>query len=276
MGEGREARALLNVHHLQEIDFSERRPSGWRDAAVSRWAVMTEHRLLRRFQHVRSCSPRLVAPIQAINRHADVQVVPVGLDSGLYPMRPARQAPTKTICLIGQMGWYPSYSAAVRLLTRIWPKVHAAVPDARVKIIGWSARRALADYLATPGVEVLEDVPDVRPHFEQADVFVYAPSRGSGMKIKILEAMAYGTPVVTTSEGVEGLPAVDGVHAGICEDDAGLTERTIALLRDSARQERQRHAARRLIETHCSPAATVAAVEALYARLGATRLEAAG
>ena len=54
---------------------------------------------------------------------------------------------------------------------------------------------------------------------------VYAPSRGSGMKIKILEAMAFGVPVVTTSEGVEGFPAVDGVHAGVCEDDAGLIER---------------------------------------------------
>ena len=61
---------------------------------------------------------------------------------------------------------------------------------------------------------------------------VYAPSRGSGMKIKILEAMASGVPVVTTSEGVEGLPAVDGVHAGVCEDDAGLIDRTVALLED--------------------------------------------
>src|SRR4029453_11452473 len=64
-------------------------------------------------------------------------------------------------------------------------------------------------------------------------------SRGSGMKIKILEAMAFGVPVVTTSEGVEGLPAEDGVHAGVCDDDDGLIERAVDLLQDPGRQERQ-------------------------------------
>ena len=65
------------------------------------------------------------------------------------------------------------------------------------------------------------------------------------MKVKIQEAMAFGVPVVTTGEGVEGLSAVDGVHAGICEDDAGLIERTVALLVSTERQDRQRRTERR-------------------------------
>jgi glycosyltransferase involved in cell wall biosynthesis len=84
------------------------------------------------------------------------------------------------------------------------------------------------------------------------------------MKIKILEAMGFGVPVVTTSEGVEGLPAVDGVHAGIAEDDEGLTERAVLLLQDPHAQNRQRAAARQLLEQHCGPESTVAAVESIY------------
>ena len=84
------------------------------------------------------------------------------------------------------------------------------------------------------------------------------------MKVKIQEAMAFGVPVVTTSEGVEGLPAEDGRHAGISDDDAGLIDRTIALLGDPARQNRQRLSARQLLETHCGPKRTLDAIEAVY------------
>ena len=87
------------------------------------------------------------------------------------------------------------------------------------------------------------------------------------MKVKIQEAMAFGVPVVTTSDGVEGLPARDGQHAGISDDDAGLIERTVALLRDPGRQDRQRRAARQLLETHCGPEPTVAAIEAIYGHM---------
>src|SRR5439155_3194134 len=116
----------------------------------------------------------------------------------------------------------------------------------KVQIVGWSARKALAEFLDRPDVTIEENVPDIRPYFERSAILLYAPSRGSGMKIKILEAMAFGVPVVTTSEGVEGIPAIDGVHAGICEDDDGLIERAVKLLGDVPAQNHQRRAAREL------------------------------
>ncbi len=109
--------------------------------------------------------------------------------------------------LIGAMNWYPGYSAGLRLLTRLWPEIKRRVPAARLQIVGWSARSAFRDSLGLPDVEIAENVPDTRPYFERTGVLLYAPSRGSGMKIKVLEAMGFGVPVVTTSEGVEGIPA---------------------------------------------------------------------
>jgi hypothetical protein len=165
------------------------------------------------------------------------------------------------------MGWYPTHSAAVRLVTRLWPEIKKQVPAARLQLVGWGARSALADYLGMPDVTIEENVPDTQPYFERTAVLLYAPGRGSGMKIKILEALGYGVPVVTTAEGVEGLPAVDGVHAGVCEDDDGLIDRTVRLLLDSDAQNHQRTAGRALLESHCGPKPTVDAIEAIYTRM---------
>jgi hypothetical protein len=84
------------------------------------------------------------------------------------------------------------------------------------------------------------------------------------MKVKVLEAFAYGVPVVTTSEGVEGIPAQDGIHAGVSDQDAGLVERALDLLKNPGRQERQRQAARALVEEHCHPRLVLDGVERCY------------
>lgn len=265
-------KSLMNVHHLVWIDLSEEKVRTLIQIKNRAVTFTAERRLVRVFKHFRSCSPRLVGPMLGVNPGADITTVPVGLDTSLYPYIPDdRRSTVPTLTLIGTMFWYPGYSAAVRLLTRLWPEIKRQVPDARLQIVGWKAREKLAEHVGKPDVTIEENVPETRPYFENTSVFLYAPSRGSGMKIKILEAMGFGVPVVTTSEGVEGLPAVDGVHAGVADDDAGLIERAVALLKDPDRQNRQREAARALVEAHCGPAPTLDAVEAIYERMTAPR-----
>jgi glycosyltransferase involved in cell wall biosynthesis len=261
-------RALVNIHYLNEIDTEENPPSGWRGWLDRRLMLGAERRLLRSFSHFRVLSDRLGAAVARNNPAARVDVVPLGLEPGLYSFIPDAARPAApVVSVIGNMGWYPSHSAAVRMLTRLWPEIRRRVPAARAQIVGWGARRALAEFLGMPDVTIEEDVPDARPYFERTGVLLYAPRRGSGMKIKVLEALALGVPVVTTGEGVEGLPAEDGVHAGVCDDDAGLIERTVRLLQDAQAQDRQRRAGRTLLETHCGPGPTLDALEAIYHRL---------
>ncbi|MBX6316466.1 MAG: glycosyltransferase, partial [Isosphaeraceae bacterium] len=180
---------------------------------------------------------------------------------------PARPRGARVVGLIGSFGWHPTYSAGLRLLTRLWPEIKRRVPAARLQIVGRKARSALSPWAAGPDISLCENVPDTIPYFRSTDVLLYAPARGSGMKVKTLEAFALGTPVVTTSEGVEGLPAEDGVHAGLSEDDAGLIERTVALLEDPARRDRQRRAARALLESYCRPDPVLDRLEQVYATL---------
>ena len=84
------------------------------------------------------------------------------------------------------------------------------------------------------------------------------------MKVKVLESFALGLPVVTTRSGVEGIPAVDGVHAGICEDDAGSIHRCVSRLEDRSARVRQRAAARGLVEKWCSADVALDALERIY------------
>jgi glycosyltransferase involved in cell wall biosynthesis len=265
-------RALVNVHHLVQIDLEEVRPDTLRGRFDRALMLQAERTLLRRLRHFRACTERLVPLMRQLNPHARITTIPVGLDISLYPyIADEQRSGEPVVSIIGNMGWYPTSSAARRLLDRLWPAIKQRVPAARLQIVGWNAKSVLRDYLGQSDVSIEENVPDTRPYFERTAVLLYAPARGSGMKIKILEAFAYGVPVVTTSEGVEGLPAQDGFHAGICDEDAGLIERTVALLKDPVAQNRQRAAARQLLETHCHPNVTVSALETLYQHMLADR-----
>jgi len=203
-----------------------------------------------------------------LNPHAKIAVVPLGIDSSLYQFVPDDRRTTEpVVSVIGSMNWYPTCSAAIRLMTRLWPGIKERVPSARVQLVGWGAREAMKDFAADPDVTIAENVPHTSPYFEQTTVMVYAPARGSGMKVKVLEALAYGVPIVTTSDGVEGLPAEDGIHAGVCDDDQGLIDRAVRLLTNPAAANLQRAAGRRLVETHCGPGPGVSRFEALYRSL---------
>jgi polysaccharide biosynthesis protein PslH len=262
-------KVLINVHHLQRIDLEGLKVKSWKQRLIFKSWFRAEKHILAQYPYVRSCSPRLVPYIEKWGTKKMLEVVPFGIDSSLYPYieKSRRQNKAPIVSVIGNMGWYPSYSAAERLITSIWPHVKKEIPNAQLKIVGWSARTALAEHLNKPDIEILENVADIRPYFEEASVLVYPPARGSGMKIKIQEALLFGVPVVTTSEGAEGLPAEDMVHMGLCDDDEGLIQRTLKILRDEDLQERLRINGRRFIEEQCSPQVTVDKVESMYRKM---------
>ena len=265
LGLAHASRAVVNIHYLFEIDLADQPRGSLAERALFNLTCRAERRLLRHYPNICTLSPRLSARVAEISPRSTVHTVPLGIDSSLYPFgEPRPEGREPVVSLIGSFNWQPTYSAGARLMTRLWPEIKRQVPDARLQIVGRKARAKFGDYAGLPDVAIHEDVPDINPYFANTDVLLYAPGRGSGMKVKVLEAFALGTPVVTTGEGVEGIPARDGVHAGVCEDDRGLVERTVALLRDRGRARGQRVAARSLLESHCSPRATLDLVEGVY------------
>ena len=262
-------RAVLNVHFLGSLDWARSSLKMTRVWLERRLMMRAEHRLIRAFPNIRTLSPRLAREVSRINPAAAVHTIPLAIDSALYRPTAMAAQDKPVVSLIGSMRWRPNRLAAERFLTELWPDIRRRVPGARAQIVGWDAERELASYRGTPGVVIEQNVSEIRPYFERSSLLLYPQVRGSGMKVKVLEALALGVPVVTTRDGVEGLSAVHGVHAAIADDDAGLVELTVRLLSDAQLRERLRSAGRKLVERVCGAEVVAEQLEELYTRLWA-------
>ena len=136
-----------------------------------------------------------------------VHVVPNGIDPGPEP-RPAVAEPV--VGFHGVMCTDPNRRAAQTLARTVLPAIRGAVPDARLKLIGRDPTPDVCR-LASDVIEVTGAVPDVRRALESLAVYVCAMERGSGLKNKVLEAMAAGLPVIATPVGLDGIGAGPGI-----------------------------------------------------------------
>ena len=258
-------RAIINVHYLFTLDRTIEYNNSLEAQFRRFFTYRAEQKLLKAFPRIITLSERLAKHIEQINSQSQIHTVPLGIDLSLYPFAEQKQINQQPIVgLIGGFNWAPSYSAAERLLTKLWPEIKRRIPNAKLQIVGRCAKYALAKFPDIEDLEIHQDVPDTLPYFANMDVMLYAPVAGSGMKVKVMEAFALGTPVVTTSDGVEGIPAQDSIHAGICEDDEGLIDRTVELLNNPSLQQKRRINARHLLENYCSPKVTVEQIERIY------------
>lgn len=262
-------RAVITVPFLYQIDQGDQAPGSFREKLLRQRTYRAERYLLRQYRHIVGVSPRLAAHIRDISPASEVHAIPFAMDLSLYPFASGSAHPERppTIGLVAAFSWTPGYTAGIRLLQRLWPEIKRQVPEAKLQLKGIHARTAFRDYIGLPDVEIEDDVADVPAFFRGIDLQLYPPNPSSGMKFKVLESFAFGVPVVTNAAGVEGIPAEDGVHAGICEDDAGMIERTVALLRSAELRQRRRVAARALLEEHCNEERVLGEYEKIYTRI---------
>jgi glycosyltransferase involved in cell wall biosynthesis len=203
----------------------------WRRAYFARQAVFTareERRYTTRCSVVCATSPRDRGLIELLAPDVPVHVVPNGIDLDRFAGLDRNPRP-HTLLFTGLMSYYPNVHAVTRLLTRIFPRVLRQLPDARVKIVGASPSRAVRE-LAGGCVEVTGFVPDVRPYLSSAAAFVIPLAMGGGTRVKALEAMAAGVPVVSTTIGCEGLDVENGRSVLLADDDEQFAAAVVRVL----------------------------------------------
>jgi glycosyltransferase involved in cell wall biosynthesis len=259
------AHVLTSVHHLEQLDLGGEWHLSLRYLRSKLMMLQAERRLLGRLGQIRTTTDRLAAAVRDLNPRATVHVVPIALDPSVFRFEPEDCGHEPVIGFLASMTWNPGYVAAVRLVTRILPLVRKRRPDTQVLLAGWGAER-LAQY-AAPGVEIVANVPEAEPYYRRLQVLAYPLVKGSGMMAKVLEALAYGVPVVTTSEGSEGFAIDNGVHAFVEDDDEAFAEKVIQLLADRDLRRAMRRHGRDLVEQRYSPAPAVAQLEQAYATL---------
>jgi glycosyltransferase involved in cell wall biosynthesis len=130
------------------------------------------------------------------------------------------QSPTPgRVAFIGDCGWDPNKDGLEWFVREVWPAIQSRHPEGTFVIVGKSANLAMLPFADARGIILAENVPSVRPWFESAAVSVVPLHKGAGTRIKILESLGYGTPVVSTPVGAAGLTGVFGPDQGLVVTD---------------------------------------------------------
>jgi polysaccharide biosynthesis protein PslH len=170
------------------------------------------------------------AALTELDPRIRIQVVPLGIDVRSFIPEPGAVKDAKRIVFHGVLDYAPNIAAADFLIRRVWPRVHAARPDARLTIVGRDPLPELRTLAASAGVEVTGGVPDVRPWLTGSRVYACPMRNGTGSKNKVLEAMACGLPCVLTplaSRGIGGTPGAHMLEADTEEEFAAAVVRVL-------------------------------------------------
>jgi glycosyltransferase involved in cell wall biosynthesis len=229
-------RRLVIAHNVDTLIWqrywqTERRP-------LKRWFLRGQWRKFERFERqafqeadrVVAVSPEDAALIRDQFGQPRVDVVDNGIERGFFEQATGRRDPQR-ILFLGALDWRPNLDAIDLLLDRIFPAVRAQVPEATLAIVGRNPPPGLVKRIAgTPGAALHANVADVRPFLASAGVMAVPLRIGGGSRLKILESLATGLPVVSTRVGAEGLALRPGEHYVQAEEDAMAAALIDALL----------------------------------------------
>jgi glycosyltransferase involved in cell wall biosynthesis len=257
-GEGVTVPTGVRIHYLLRRDRSLGPP--WRREFLNLLEVeLAERVAIKRSRLLLAASPLVAEELARRASGGRVELVPFCLDPEDYP--PASLEGPPTAGFIGTAVWPPTASAISALVTEVWPRVRQDVPQARLLVAG-RGTSSLLDLSSEGNVEVLGEVPSGREFLRGLSVLVYPVERGSGVKVKVLEAIASGVPVVTTPAGAEGIEAGDGIV--IATDARSLAGATASLLRDEGERHQRGEAARAAFLERYSPVPATEPLAILY------------
>jgi sugar transferase (PEP-CTERM/EpsH1 system associated) len=228
-------RTVLDLHNVDSWRM-RRFARHQRNPLTRLYALLTARKLARyeaniasAYDLVLACSEDDRALLSAGGVQADVLVVPNGVDISRFAPQPAPSKP-RHLVFVGRMDYEPNADAVLFFCRYILPLVRAAHDDVTFAVVGQHPSRAVKALSSIPGVTVTGFVDDVRPHVADAAVVVVPLRYGSGTRLKILEAMAMGKAVVSTTVGCEGIRAVSGEEIVLADEAPAFASAVVRLL----------------------------------------------
>ena len=206
----------------------ERRAFGWMDGAVAVSSAEADE-------------------IRTINPGLSVAVVENGVDLAYFRPKSGEPEPD-TLIYVGAMHWRPNQDAVTYFVEQVLPLVRRQRPEVRFRVVGKEPPPRVRALGALPGVEIVGEVPDVRPYIDSAAVYVVPLRIGGGTRLKILEALAMRKAVISTAVGAEGLAVTDGVDIILADDPETMAAQIDRLCGDADLRTRLGGAGRALVE----------------------------
>lgn len=240
--------------------------------------LAADARRIRRFEASRYRGWDRVVPCNADDMRTLLELdptlpmtwVPIGVDAEAFAPDPSVPRVPGRIVIHGNMGYAPNVSCAERLARRLLPRVRARRPDAHLILAGRDPSPEVLALGELPGVRVTGAVDDIRAEILRAAVWSGSFEDGTGMKTKVLEAMATDTPAVVTPVGARGLDRDSGAFLVGTTDDE-LAAHLVALLDDPDRARAVGAAGGAYVRTHNDWGAVGRRFERLYEEVVAER-----
>ena len=194
------------------------------------------------------CSERERQMLLAEVPEANITVIPNGVDTAFFAANGFGEQLRQNVVFVGSMDYHANIDAVLFFAKSVWPGLRERRPDLRFFIVGSKPVPEVVELMKEPGITVTGTVDDLRPYYRDA-VMVVVPVRvGSGTRLKALEAMAAGVPVISTPLGAEGLAVTPGKDILIAETPAEIIDTAAGLRQDSPKWHELRANGLRLVQ----------------------------
>lgn len=214
--------------------------------------LRAEKQLATRFD-LSSCTTKAeLETLQSYQKAPATDWFPNGVDSDYFCPDPQNlDYEMHSISFIGRMDYYPNQQAMLQFCAGAWPLIRAKLPDAKLYIVGAEPSKEILALAKLPGVIVTGSVPDVRPFIRKTAAMVAPLKIARGTQNKILEAMAMGVPVISSSEAAGGIDAVVNEHFLIADTKEELARQALRLMTEPELRSRYAKAGReRMLSNH--------------------------
>lgn len=206
---------------------------------------------------------RDAAAVHEIVPRANCVVVPNGVDTEYFqPQGEPKNA--MTVAFHGHLGYAPNVDAAVVFAEQILPTICRHCPDVVFQLVGADPSPKIRELAKRPNIRLSANLPDLRSVLASSRVYACPVQLGSGIKNKILEAMALELPVVSFQAALEGIGCTPGCHVLVARDADEFAALVIELLKDPVRAERMGQAGRTFVQEAFSWESRAVAFEGLY------------
>lgn len=196
----------------------------------------------------------------------DVPVVSNGVDTTEFSFSPPRKEIRQSLLFVGNFRWLPNREAAVTLLTSIWPQIRKEFTTSSLSIVGRYIPPTLVGLAKKHGATILEGPSDIASVYRSCDVLVAPHAISGGTKYKMLEAMASGTVIVTSQQGMAGLSAKPGLTYLVARTPKEYVHAVSELFRSYELRSSLAKEARFLVETAYAWDTIAAALDSVWKR----------
>lgn len=267
-GEALRRRSIIEPHvpivlhtHNVEARIQDRLSNDLARSLIERWfrrrladqTRMYENHAIEVFDGVIALSHVDAAAFAMVSPRTPVVTVP----PGVREHHPTGVREPASLWFLGSLDWTPNVDGLRWFMRYVWPLIHAEIPEATFHIAGRSTPVEVLAYDDGQNVIVHGEIVDPTEYRESYEVGVVPLLSGSGVRVKIIEALMEHASIVTTSIGCEGIPLVHGAHAMIADDAGAFASACVRLLRDTPLREALREAGHEAVHSvysweHCA------------------------